>query len=90
MGLVQKVVPHDSLLEEALAVAASISKLSQLSVQTTKRVMSMHRNALMRESVVVYQEIMARLALSDDRVEGMRAFAEKREPAFSNRWPGQD
>jgi enoyl-CoA hydratase/carnithine racemase len=90
IGLVQKVVPHDDLLDEALGVASTIGQLSQLAVQTTKRVMGMHRDALLRESVVLYQEMMARLEVADDRAEGMRAFAEKREPEFRNRWPGQD
>jgi enoyl-CoA hydratase/carnithine racemase len=90
MGLVQRVVSHESLLDEALALATSIGKLSQVSVQATKRVMSMHRNALLSESVPVYREVMARVALAEDRIEGMRAFAEKREPNFPNRWPGQD
>jgi enoyl-CoA hydratase/carnithine racemase len=90
MGLVQKVVRQEDLLEEALEVAATIGRLSQVSVQATKRVMSMHRNALLRESMVVHREVMARLALADDRVEGMQAFAEKRDPHFRNRWPGQE
>lgn len=90
MRLVQKVVPHDDLLDECLAVAETIGKLSQLSVQTTKRVMSMNRYSMLRESVVVWEEMMGRLHLAGDDVEGMRAFAEKREPQFRNRWPGQE
>jgi enoyl-CoA hydratase/carnithine racemase len=89
MGLVQKVVPHDRLLEECLAVADNIAGLSQLAVQGTKLVMSMQYKAMMRESMVVYREMMARLNLSDDHREGLMAFAEKREPQFENRWPGQ-
>jgi enoyl-CoA hydratase/carnithine racemase len=89
MGLVQRIVEHGRLLDEALAVASAIGKLSQVSVQATKRIMSMHRNALLRESVLLYREVMARASLADDGREGMQAFAEKREPQFSNRWPGQ-
>jgi enoyl-CoA hydratase/carnithine racemase len=89
MGLVQKVVPHQDLMDEALATAATIGKLSQVSVQATKRVMSMHRNALLRESMMLYREVMARVEIAGDREEGMKAFAEKRDPDFPNRWPGQ-
>jgi enoyl-CoA hydratase/carnithine racemase len=90
MGLVQKVVPDDQLLDECLAVAETIGGLSQLAVQGTKAVMSLQYKAMWRESMVVYREVMARLNLSDDHQEGLTAFAEKRDPDFSNRWPGQD
>jgi enoyl-CoA hydratase/carnithine racemase len=90
MGLVQRVVQHEALLDEARTLAANIASLSQVAVQATKRVMSMHRDALLRESLVVYEEVLARLALSPDREEGIRAFVEKRPPEFRNRWPGTD
>jgi enoyl-CoA hydratase/carnithine racemase len=90
MGVVQRVVPHESLLDESLAVAATICELSQLAVQTTKRVMGVHRDSLLRESVVLYEEMMARLALSPDRLEGIQAFREKRAPDYRNRWPTWD
>lgn len=88
MRLVQRVVPHEELLGRCLEIAEGIGKLSQLSVQASKRVMSVQRNAALRESVVVYEEVLARLQLAEDRAEGMQAFAEKREPQFANRWPG--
>ncbi len=90
MGLVQKVVSHDDLLEECLAVAKTIGALSQVSVQATKRVMSMRRNAMLTESMVLYREIMERVVLAGDQDEGMRAFAGKRDPSFPNRWPSKD
>src|SRR5690606_20040348 len=49
MGLVQKVVPHGDLLDEALALAATMGGLSQLALQTTKRLMNLQRNAMLRE-----------------------------------------
>ncbi len=90
MGLVQRVVPREQLLDECLRVADGICQLSQLAVQATKKVMSMQYKALGRESAQLYFEVMARLRLSSDHDEGLQAFAEKRDPRFSNRWPGQE
>lgn len=90
VGIVQRVVAHESLLDECLAIAKNMSALSQIALQATKRVMSTHRDALLRESVVLYEELMARVVLTPDIVEGVRAFAEKRTPVFQNLWPKGD
>jgi hypothetical protein len=47
------------------------------------------RNLAIRESLEFYKSVNQRLMLCDDVLEGPRAFAEKREPHFSNRWPEQ-
>ncbi|MBW8826859.1 MAG: enoyl-CoA hydratase/isomerase family protein [Acidobacteria bacterium] len=89
MGIVQKVVPHDELLDTCLRMADEMAKLSQLSLQAIKRVMGVHKNALIREGVELYAELMARIFAAGDVPEGMAAFAEKRDPVFKNRWSGQ-
>jgi enoyl-CoA hydratase/carnithine racemase len=87
LGLVQKVVPRDKLMEESLRVAQMIAANSQVAVQASKRVAYFWRNLAVRESLDYYQSINQRLMLCDDVLEGPRAFAEKREPKFTNRWP---
>jgi enoyl-CoA hydratase/carnithine racemase len=87
LGLVQKVVTRDKLMEESLRVAEMIASNSQVAVQASKRVAYFWRNLAVRESLDYYKSINQRLMLCDDVLEGPRAFAEKREPKFSNRWP---
>jgi enoyl-CoA hydratase/carnithine racemase len=87
LGLVQKVVPRDKLMEECLRVAEMIAANSQVAVQASKRVAYFWRNLAIRESIDYYRAINQRLMLCDDVLEGPRAFAEKREPKFTNRWP---
>jgi enoyl-CoA hydratase/carnithine racemase len=87
LGLVQKVVPADELMAEALRVAEMIAANSQVAVQASKKVAYFWRNLAIRESLDYYQAVNQRLMLCDDVLEGPRAFAEKRKPEFSNRWP---
>ena len=64
-----------------------IAANSQVAVQASKKVAYFWRNLAIRESLDYYQAVNQRLMLCDDVLEGPRAFAEKREPEFSNRWP---
>jgi enoyl-CoA hydratase/carnithine racemase len=87
LGLVQKVVPGDELMPESFRVAEMIAANSQVAVQASKKVAYFWRNLAIRESLDYYRAVNQRLMLCDDVLEGPRAFAEKREPRFSNRWP---
>jgi len=87
LGLVQKVVPGDELMPESFRVAEMIAANSQVAVQASKKVAYFWRNLAIRESLDHYRAVNQRLMLCDDVLEGPRAFAEKREPRFTNRWP---
>jgi enoyl-CoA hydratase/carnithine racemase len=87
LGLVQQVVPHDQLLETAMAKAASIASNSPSAVMGTKQVLRFWRDAMLAEQHRHYQTVMHRVLLSGDFLEGPKAFAEKREPQYSAGWP---
>jgi len=87
LGLVQAVVPREKLMETALARAEAVAQHSQAAVWGTKQVLKFWRDALMAEQQRYYEAVIHRVLLSGDIHEGPRAFAEKREPAFSNAWP---
>ena len=86
-GLVQRVVPHEKLMDFALEKAEKISSNSQPAVWGAKQIIQFWRNAFINEQQKYYEAVMHRVLLSGDFLEGPRAFAEKREPNFSNRWP---
>jgi E-phenylitaconyl-CoA hydratase len=90
IGLVQKVVPAADLLAEALRVAEGISALSQVAVQSIKKLLRNQRDLLLKESLVLGEVVTQLFHLGPDVQEGMRAFAEKRDPRFTNRWPGRE
>jgi enoyl-CoA hydratase/carnithine racemase len=78
IGLVQKVVPHDRLLEEAVAVAARIAEHPPLAVRLGKQFVNRDTAEGLAESI----EMTALLFTTDDHAEGVAAFVEKRPPVF--------
>jgi enoyl-CoA hydratase/carnithine racemase len=87
LGLIQRVVPHDKLMETAIEKADMVAGNSQAAVWGTKQVLKFWRNALMAEQQRYYEAVIHRVFLSGDAHEGLQAFADKREAVFSNQWP---
>ena len=84
-GLVARVVPADTLEQEALAVAAKIASYSLPVVQKIKEAVNRAYESSLAEGLLFERrEFHATFAL-DDQKEGMRAFVEKRKPAFKHR-----
>jgi enoyl-CoA hydratase len=77
MGLVNRVLPADEVLGEALALARRISLNSPLGVGITKKLMRERRWPEFSEIDEVYA--------SEDAQEGPRAFAEHRPPVWHGR-----
>lgn len=85
IGLVGRLVPHDSLLDEAHTLAARIAGNPPLAVQAIKDGL---RRALDPDWASLgrwVSETLDRLFDTDDHREGVRSFLEKREPKFQGR-----
>jgi crotonobetainyl-CoA hydratase len=85
LGLVNKVVPADALLPEALALAERIAANAPLAVRYSKTVMKRAAEVPETEGWVINQEAVGVVFTSADAMEGPIAFAEKRPP----NWQGK-
>lgn len=84
-GLVSRVVPAATVLEEALEVAARIAAGPPLAVRAAKRAVRAAEEAPLAEGLALERRAFYALFATADQTEGMMAFAEKRPP----RWTGR-
>jgi 2-(1,2-epoxy-1,2-dihydrophenyl)acetyl-CoA isomerase len=82
IGLVNRVVPSDALLDEARAVAVKLAGLPPIQLSVTKRLLNQSLSVSMSDALEfegIAQSLMFRTA---DATEAMLAFAQKRDPEF--------
>jgi len=83
-GLVARVVPAASLMEEAMKVAETIAAMSQPSLIAAKEAVNRSFETSLAEGVRFERRVFHALFATKDRKEGMAAFIEKRRPRFMN------
>ena len=83
-GVVNKVVPHEQLMDEAMALARKLNSKAPMAVRMTKQ--ALHRaHDLSAEQFVDMQNTMnTKLRVTADAKESLAAFMEKRKPVFKN------
>jgi enoyl-CoA hydratase len=84
-GLVARVVPAASLMEEAMKVADTIANMSLPSVLAGKEAVNAAFETSLAEGVRFERRVFHSLFATDDQKEGMKAFVEKRKPEWKNR-----
>jgi len=82
-GLVARVVPVESLMSEALAMAEKIGTLSGPAVAMAKELVNAAFELPLREGVRLERRLFLGLFGTEGQKEGMAAFLEKRKPSFS-------
>lgn len=84
-GLVARVVAPERLLEEALAAAGKIASYSQPIVMMAKETVNRAQEVSLTEGTRFERRLFLSMFSTEDQKEGMKAFIEKRKPAFRNR-----
>jgi len=82
LNLVNKVVPHEKLMEEAMGMAKGILEQPRLAVQFAKSCVNKDFGG---EDLTYATDAFPFLLATEDAKEGITAFMEKRKPVFKGR-----
>lgn len=82
MGLVNKIVPSDELLDETLSLAEKISKKPPLAIASAKKAVNKQIDMRMWE---LQLQLFLNLFNTEDKKEGTTAFIEGRKPEFKGK-----
>lgn len=85
IGLVNRVVPKERVLDEAVALAERIAENSPISVRCSRQLLREAVQLSEEEGWTRSNEYLAAAWASGDTVEGATAFAEKRKPVWKSR-----
>jgi enoyl-CoA hydratase/carnithine racemase len=85
LGLINRVVPAGSLMDEAMALAETIAENAPLAVRASKRVMKQAGDVPDAEGWKINNAAVPEVFGSADAMEGPIAFAEKRKPNWSGK-----
>jgi enoyl-CoA hydratase len=84
-GLVARVVPLASLMDEAIKAAETIAAMSLPSLMIAKEAVNRAFETSLAEGIRFERRVFHSLFATEDQKEGMAAFVEKRAPDFKNR-----
>jgi enoyl-CoA hydratase/carnithine racemase len=85
IGLVNRVVPHSELMPAALEVAATISKSAPLALRLSKESLYSSMSSDLESAFEREREVQSECFKSEDFLEGLTAFKQKRKPDFKGR-----
>jgi len=82
LGMVNELYSNGELMGAVVRIAESIAQNSPTAVQSVKRAVLMGAGEPTEQAIAIMMEAHWRSVVHPDRVEGIRAFNEVREPAF--------
>jgi enoyl-CoA hydratase/carnithine racemase len=85
IGLVNRVVEHEVLMEEAMRFAKRIAQSPQIAIRMIKRAVYQGLRMDLRSSLDLISSQMAIVTETDDFKEGVKAILEKRPPNFTGK-----
>ncbi len=85
MGLVNRVVPADRLMEETAALASKIAANAPLAVRWANSAIKRGMRTDPDTGISIEADLFGMCFATEDQKEGMRAFLERRKPEFKGR-----
>jgi enoyl-CoA hydratase len=84
LGMVNELCPQGELMDLADRIADKIASNSPTAVQAVKRAVRMGQGQPIEQAIAIMMEAHWRSAVHPDRVEGIGAFNDDREPTFKD------
>jgi enoyl-CoA hydratase len=85
IGLVNQVVPPESVMEEAKKLANEIASKPPISVRSAKQAILRTYDTTLGAGLEIERRLFYMLFATEDGKEGMNAFVEKRKPVFKGK-----
>jgi enoyl-CoA hydratase/carnithine racemase len=85
IGLVNRLAPEGHLLDTAYAMAESIVENAPIAVATAKHAIDEGMSLELDEALALELRQYEKVLATEDRLEGLKAFAEKRKPVYKGR-----
>ena len=82
MGIVNRIVPHDELLDEAKKLAKKLASGPRVALRMAKNVMNDSINMTLEQLLDLEPHAQAICFQSEDHKIGVQAFFNKEKPAF--------
>ncbi len=84
-GLVNRIVPVERFLDEALALAAEVAARAPVAVRHAKQAVNAAYESTLAEGLADERRLFYLLFATEDQKEGMKAFLEKRKPEWKGK-----
>jgi enoyl-CoA hydratase/carnithine racemase len=85
LGIVNRVVPHEKLMEETMKLASRIAGMPPLAVRMMKRAVYQGTTSTLRSHLDYISSQLSLLSETEDHIEAAKAFLEKRKPVFKGK-----
>ena len=85
IGLVNKVVEPEALMDSALAMAKKIAKKAPIAVKYSKEAINRGMQTDLDSAIAIEANLFGLCFSTEDQKEGMAAFLEKREAVYKNK-----
>ncbi len=82
LGMVNELCDQEELLDRAMSIAERIASNSPTAVQAVKRAVRMSEGEPIEQAIAIMMEAHWRSAVHPDRIEGIGAFNDGRDPVF--------
>ena len=83
-GIVNRVTSAGTVLEEAVKLAKTIAAKSRMNIRAALKAVNQGMEMPLMDGMKLERDLFGELCESEDKIEGVTAFLEKRESKFSD------